>query len=154
MSDTALSIATKEPLPASAMLAACAALVLWSGTAIANKVAVAYMGGLTAGVLRSMLAGFIALAIAAAWRMPFPRRNPERLLLAVSGLSSFAAWPALLSVGVAGTTAGNAALLIAMTPVFTVLIGAAANAEPEKGGAGPAAAGGLARRRRSRAPRH
>ena len=36
------------------------ALVLWSGTAIANKIAVAYMSGMTAGVLRSMLAGVVS----------------------------------------------------------------------------------------------
>ena len=41
-------------------LAGGGAILLWSGTAIANKIAVAYMDPMTAGVLRSMLAGIVS----------------------------------------------------------------------------------------------
>ena len=68
------------------------ALVMWSGTAIANKIAVASMSGLTAGVLRSLLAGTIALALSLLLRLPKPSNNEDRVLLVVSGLSSFAIW--------------------------------------------------------------
>lgn len=118
--------APPRDIPAPALAAATGTLLLWSGTPVANKVAVAYMDGLTAGVLRSMLAGFCALGIAMALRLPFPPPGRPRRLLAVSGLSSFALWPALMSLGIARTTAGQAALIMALTPVFTVLIGAAA----------------------------
>ena len=106
----------------SAFYAAVTALLLWSGTAIANKIAVGYMDGLTAGVLRSLLAGVFAMIIALAMQLPFPASTRDRLLLAASGVSSFAAWPILLSVGIVRTTAGHAALIMAMVPVFTVFI--------------------------------
>ena len=102
--------------------AAVLALAMWSGTAIANKVAVAYMSGLTAGVLRSMLAGAIAMVVALMFRLPRPSAGTDRFLLIVSGLASFAVWPALMSVGIERTTASHAAIIMAMIPVFTVLI--------------------------------
>jgi len=95
---------------------------MWSGTAIANKVAVAYMSGLTAGVLRSTLAATIALIVAFALRLPRPTTGKDRLLLIVSGFASFAVWPALLGIGIAQTTAIHAAVILATLPVFAVLI--------------------------------
>lgn len=117
-----LTVKTLTPIPLSALLAASVALILWGGTAIANKIAVGYMSGLTAGVLRSMLAGLLALLIASLLRLPFPKSFKDRLLLIVSGISSFALWPILLSIGIEQTTAGHAALIMAMIPVLTVLI--------------------------------
>ncbi len=107
-----------------ALFAAILALLLWSGTAIANKIAVGYMDALSAGVLRSMLAGLCALAIAFLLRLPFPQSGRDRSLLIISGVSSFAIWPMLLSIGIEQTTVGHAALIMAMIPVFTVLFSA------------------------------
>lgn len=122
MTDTATARTSR---PAGyALAAACVTLALWSGTTVANKVAVQYVDGLTAGVLRSLLAGLLALAVAVLCRLPFPASTGDRLWLTASGLASFAAWPALLSVGVTRTTAGHAGLMMAMTPVFTVLLAA------------------------------
>jgi O-acetylserine/cysteine efflux transporter len=110
-----------------AFLAAGITLAFWSGTAIANKIAVGYMDGLTAGVLRSMIAGVLALIIAKFMSLPFPSGRKERLMLLLSGITSFAFWPMLLSLGIARTTAGHAALIMAMIPVYTVLIMAILN---------------------------
>jgi len=107
------------------MAAAAAAITLWSGTAIANKIAVGHMDALSAGVLRSMLAGFIALAVVAVHRFPLPAGRGNKLLLVVSGTSSFAVWPMLMSLGLGHTTANHSALIMAMIPVFTGLIAAA-----------------------------
>lgn len=101
--------------------AAFATLVLWSGTAVANKIAVGHMDGLTAGVLRSMIAGLFALGIAFALRLPFPRRPHDLAKLATAGVCNFAAWPIFMSIGVARTTAGHTALIMAIIPIFTVL---------------------------------
>ncbi len=100
------------------------ALLLWGGTAVANKIAVGHMDAMTAGVLRSLLAGLIATGIALAWRLPFPGPAAQRGLLALSGITSFAVWPLLLSLGLGMTTASHAALIMAMIPVFTGLIAA------------------------------
>jgi drug/metabolite transporter (DMT)-like permease len=135
------SVSTRS---ATAVGAAILALTMWSGTAIANKVAVAYMDGLTAGVLRSLLAGGVAAVIAVLLRLPAPRSPRELTLLAVSGVSSFAIWPATISVGIAHTTAGHAALIMAMIPIFTVLFGALADKRLPRGSWWLAAAAALA----------
>lgn len=109
-------------LPAAALT-----LLLWSGTPIANKIAVAHLSGVTAGTLRSLLAAVIAVLIALSLRLPFPAARSDRTLLALSGMASFVLWPVLMSLGLAATSATHAALIMAVTPVFTVLISAAAN---------------------------
>jgi drug/metabolite transporter (DMT)-like permease len=100
-------------------------IVLWGGTAIANKIAVAHMDPMTAGVLRSMLAGLIGTGIAVAARLPRPASRSQWAWLLVSGIASFAVWPMLLSLGLGRTTANHSALIMAMLPAFTGLIGAA-----------------------------
>ena len=92
--------AAAPPRQAVILLGAGAALVLWSGTAIANKVAVGHMDPMTAGILRSLLAGLIAAAIAAAVRLPLPGNRAQWALLVVSGITSFAIWPMMLSLAV------------------------------------------------------
>jgi drug/metabolite transporter (DMT)-like permease len=116
------TFALKRTWPA--YLAAGITLILWSGTAIANKFAVMHMDDLTAGVLRSMIAGLLALAIALVMKLPFPTGPRDRVLLLISGITSFALWPMMLSLGIGRTTAGHAALIMAMIPVLTVLIAA------------------------------
>ena len=115
---------SKPTINTPALTSALLALLIWSGTAIANKVAVAYMDALSAGVLRSMLAGIIALTIALGFRLPFPRSPKGVIALLISGLTSFAIWPSLFSLGIGHTTAGHAALIMALIPIFTVLIAA------------------------------
>jgi O-acetylserine/cysteine efflux transporter len=105
--------------------AAAGALLLWAGTPVANKLAIVSIDPATVGMLRSVLAGPVALAIALILRLPFPARGSSRRLLIRSGITSFALWPTLLSVGIGLTTANHAALIIAMIPIFTGLIAAA-----------------------------
>lgn len=107
-----------------AFVAAALALTLWGGTAIANKIAVAEIDPMSAGVLRSMLAGFIAITVVAALRLPLPTGLGNKLLLVLVGTASFAAWPMLLSLGLGYTTANHAALVMALIPVSTGLIAA------------------------------
>lgn len=105
-----------------AFAAAVLTLMMWSGTAIANKIAITFMDGLTVGVFRSMLAGIVALGVAMLSQLPRPEPGKKRLLLLISGLASFAAWPILMSLGIERTTTTHAAIIMAMIPVFTVLI--------------------------------
>jgi len=109
--------------PSGVALVGAGAIVLWGGTAIANKIAVGHMDAMTAGVLRSMIAAFIAGSIAFAGRLPRPSGARQIGLLLVSGISSFAVWPMMLSFGLGRTTAGHAALIMALLPVFTGLVG-------------------------------
>jgi len=110
------------------------ALLIWSSTAIANKIAVAYMDGLSAGVLRSLLAGILAVVIVFCLKFPFPRSSHDRILLSVSGVFSFSLWPMLMSVGIEHTSIGHAALIMTLIPVFTALFGAIAESKSLKAG--------------------
>jgi len=121
------------PAPYS-LMAGILALLIWSSTAIANKIAIAYMDGLSAGVLRSLLAGIFAVVIVFSLKFPFPRSSPDRILLAVSGVFSFSLWPVLMSVGIEHTSVGHAALIMTLIPVFTVLFGAIAESKSLKTG--------------------
>ncbi|MFL2547003.1 MAG: EamA family transporter [Candidatus Rariloculaceae bacterium] len=100
-------------------------LMVWAVTPVANKLAVATIDAATTGMLRSVLAGPVALLVALLMRLPFPASGSQRRLLVLSGVTSFAVWPTLLSIGLGLTAATHAALIIAMIPVFTGLIAAA-----------------------------
>lgn len=140
------ALAQRQPAVSFAVAAAGAtALVLWSGTAVANKIAVGHMDAMTAGILRSMLAGFFAVGVAVAARLPRPASPRQWGLLLLSGIASFAIWPMLLSLGLGLTTANHAALIMAMLPVFTgLLVAGLERRHPHLGwwaGIGVAAAG-------------
>jgi drug/metabolite transporter (DMT)-like permease len=111
--------------PAAVYAAAIFSLVLWAGTPIANKISVAAIDPATAGLLRSALAGVASLVLAILLRLPFPFSTQQRVLLALSGVGNFVAWPWLLSLGLGLTTANHAALMIATIPIFTGLMAAA-----------------------------
>jgi drug/metabolite transporter (DMT)-like permease len=111
--------------PLTVYVVAIGVVVLWGGTPIANKAAVAAIDPATVGLLRSAIAGVIAAVLAFTLRLPWPRERRRQWLLAFSGIANFAAWPLLLSVGLAFTTANHAALIIAMIPLFTGLIASA-----------------------------
>lgn len=117
--------ATATPLPLAAVVAATVALVFWAGTAVANRVAVQSMDALTAGALRSAVAGGVALAIALLWRLKRPGTARGWALLVAAGWCNFALWPMLMSVGIGLSNASHAALIMALLPVFTGLIAAA-----------------------------
>ena len=103
--------------------AAVLALCLWSGTAPAIKIAVTHIDSLTAGLLRSALAGILAACAVVVLRLRPPAGAGQIGLVILSGVTSFAIWPAMVSIGVGGTTAGHAGLVMALLPVMTVLFG-------------------------------
>lgn len=109
------------PADAVAFVAATAALLMWSGTTTANKIAVADVDGFTVGILRSALAGVLAIVFVTALRVKPPATRRHLALVAISGVASFAIWPALLSTGLTWTTASHAGLVMALIPVMTVL---------------------------------
>ncbi len=97
------------------------AIVFWGATPVATKFAVSSIDAVTTGVLRSIIAGPIAIVLALALRLPLPSTRRDRILLAVSGITSFAIWPTLLSTGIGLTTATHAGLILALIPIVTGL---------------------------------
>lgn len=111
---------------AAILAVAFAAVVLWAGSPIATKLAVAELDPLAVGVLRTLLGALVASVILAAGRLPFPRTRAGRSLLAVSSLCGFVAFPLLFSLGIERTSAAHGALVLAVLPLFTGLIAALA----------------------------
>lgn len=105
-----------------AYTAAITTLLIWSGTVVANKIAVAYLDGFSVGILRSIIAGTGATFFLSLFRFKLPANTKERTLLVLSGIASFAAWPILMSIGVQFTTAGHTALIVTLIPILTVSI--------------------------------
>jgi drug/metabolite transporter (DMT)-like permease len=104
--------------------AAYGAVVLWGATPMATKVAVAGLDPLAVGVLRTLLAGIVALPLIVFGRVAPPRSRSGRIHLAVSALGGFVVFPLLFSFGLQRTSAGHGALLLGILPVLTGLIAA------------------------------
>ncbi|MCZ6858770.1 MAG: DMT family transporter [Alphaproteobacteria bacterium] len=109
---------------AAVLLAAYGAVAIWGATPLATKVAVAGLDPLAVGLLRTLLAGIVALPLILLGRIKAPRSGPARVHLAVSALGGFVIFPLLFSYGIQLTTAGHGALLLGILPVLTGLIAA------------------------------
>ena len=105
--------------------AGCVAVGLWSATPLATKLAVVAFDPVAVGILRTGLAGLIALPLALLARMAPPRSRRGRTYLTVSALGGYLVFPLLFSIGQARTSAGHGAMILALTPIFTGLIAAA-----------------------------
>ena len=105
------------------LVVALAVMVVWGGTPIFTKIATQGIAPLLVGVLRTVLAGAVALPLALAMRQPLPADKRGRQLLAFSGFAAFIAFPLLFSVGQSQTSALHGALILATLPVFTSLFG-------------------------------
>ncbi len=121
---SARAAATPVERQAVVLLAAYGAVVLWGATPMATKVAVAGLDPLAVGMLRTLLAGIVALPLILLGRVALPRSGRGRANLAVSALGGFVIFPLLFSYGIQLTTAGHGALLLGILPVLTGLIAA------------------------------
>jgi drug/metabolite transporter (DMT)-like permease len=102
---------------------ALAVMVIWGGTPLFTKVAATRIDPLLVGVLRTVLAGCLALPLALAMRLKLPADRQGRQLLLFSGFAAFIAFPLLFTVGQHRTSALHGALILATLPVFTSLFG-------------------------------
>jgi len=115
----------KSILPA-AYAAAAFAILIWGGTPAATKFVVMGIDPVSAGVLRTILAGIIVLPFALVRRMPLPANSREWGLLALMVLGVFVVFPLFFSFGIKQTSTSHAALINAAIPIFTGLFGAIA----------------------------
>ncbi len=106
------------------LLAAYGAVFFWGATPLATKVAVAGLDPLAVGLLRTLLAGMVALPLILFGRVAPPKSQSGRACLAISALGGFVVFPLLFSYGIQLTTAGHGALLLGILPVLTGLIAA------------------------------
>lgn len=95
------------------------AVVIWGGSPVATKLAVADLPPLAVAVLRTVIGGTVALILALALRLPLPDTGQKRRLLALSAACGFIGFPVLFSIGVQLTSANHASIILASLPVFT-----------------------------------
>jgi drug/metabolite transporter (DMT)-like permease len=105
------------------MAVALAVMVVWGGTPLFTKVAAEQIDPILVGVLRTVIAGALAVPLVLIWRQPLPTANRDRWVLAFSGFAAFVAFPLLFAVGQHQTSAIHGALILATLPVFTSLFG-------------------------------
>jgi len=98
-------------------------MAVWGGTPMFSKIAAAQIDPLLVGILRTVLAGCLALPLALAMQQPLPSDARGRQLLAFSGFAAFIAFPLMFTVGQHSTSAMHGALVLATLPVFTSLFG-------------------------------
>ncbi len=100
------------------------AVVLWSATPLATKVAVIEIDPVATATLRTMFSALLALPLLFFGGLRLPRSATTRRYLVVSSLNGFIVFPLLLTIGVQRTSVGHAALILGTLPVFTGLIAA------------------------------
>ena len=101
------------------ILAALLAVIVWGGSPVGTKFAVASLPPLAVAALRTVLGGAVALPLALLLRVKPPSGRRPRLLLALSSFGGFIGFPALFTVAMQHTSAIHGAMILAFLPVTT-----------------------------------
>jgi drug/metabolite transporter (DMT)-like permease len=94
-------------------------MVVWGASPALTKIAARDLSSLEVGVLRTLLAGLVAAPIVLATREHLPAGRHHRLLLLVSAISGFVAFPILFTIGQGRTSAMHGNMILAALPIFT-----------------------------------
>lgn len=115
-----------------AYLAAGAAILIWSGTPAATRLAVLDMDPLAAAVMRTVLAAGVAIPLLVLMHSlqparPRPVGRRQWNILALTAASGYLGFTVLFSIGTQMTSASHAALINASIPLFAGLFGVLVN---------------------------
>jgi len=140
--------AVRSPIGLAVAAAASLTIMIWGGTPIVTKIAVAILDPLAVGMLRTGVAALIAVPLILGLRLRPPATVAGWGLLVLSALGGFVAFPLLFSLGLRGTSAAHGALILATLPVLTGAFAALIDRAPPSRrwwlGAGVALAGEVA----------
>jgi drug/metabolite transporter (DMT)-like permease len=100
-------------------------MVVWGATPVATRIATDELEPLAVAVLRTVLAGIVAVPLLAGMGVTPPTSRKARLLLAVSAIAGFVFFPVVYTVGQERTSAMHGVGILAGLPVFTGLYAAA-----------------------------
>lgn len=114
----------KSPQTSRNVLALAATVVLWASAFPAIRVGLPGLGVAGLSVWRLVVASVALLAIAPLVKVRPPARGDLPLIL-LTGFAGMAAYQLLLNWGEVHVAAGTASLLVAIAPVFSVLLSAA-----------------------------
>ncbi len=101
------------------LAAALVAVVIFGGSAVGTKMAVAGFQPVDVALLRTVIGGLLAIGLAILLRIRPPAEAGRFGLLFLSGLCGFIAFPLLFTLGVEQTTANHATMILAILPVLT-----------------------------------
>ena len=108
-----------RPVSPAVIVAALFAVIVWGGSPVGTKLAVASLPPLAVAALRTVLGGALALPLAFVLRVPPPAQRRQWLLLALSSFGGFVAFPALFTVAMQWTSGIHGAMILAFLPVVT-----------------------------------
>jgi len=100
-------------------------MVVWGATPVATRIATDELEPLVVAMLRTVLAGAIAVPLLVGMGVGPPASGKARLLLAVSAIAGFVFFPVVYTVGQERTSAMHGVGILAGLPVFTGLYAAA-----------------------------
>ena len=98
-------------------------MVFWGATPVLTRVATDDLEPLWVAVLRTVLAGIVAVPLVAATERRPPASARARLLLGVSAAAGFVIFPVVFTIGQERTSAMHGVGILAALPVFTGLYG-------------------------------
>ncbi|NGN67358.1 DMT family transporter [Streptomyces sp. A7024] len=104
------------------VLALAGTVVLWASAFPAIRVGIDGLGVEALSFLRIVIAAVALLVVAPAAKVRLPRRR-DLPMIALCGITGITAYQILLNWGEVEVAAGTASLLIAIAPVFSVLLG-------------------------------
>jgi drug/metabolite transporter (DMT)-like permease len=110
-------------LAAAPVAIALAVMVVWGATPVLTRVATDDLEPLWVAVLRTVLAGIVAVPIVATTERRPPTSTQARLLLVVSSAAGFVIFPVVFTIGQERTSAMHGVGILAALPVFTGLYG-------------------------------
>lgn len=96
-------------------------MVIWGASPVATRIATEDLEPLVVAVLRTVLAGFIAVPLVSMSGLRPPSSSQSRLLLAISAASAFVVFPVVYTIGQERTSAMHGVAILAGLPVFTGL---------------------------------
>lgn len=96
-------------------------MVIWGASPVATRIATEDLEPLMVAVLRTVLAGLVAVPLVSTSKLRPPTSPRSRLLLAVSAASAFVIFPVVYTIGQERTSAMHGVAILAGLPVFTGL---------------------------------
>ena len=100
-----------------------AVMVVWGATPVLTRIATDDLEPLWVAVLRTVLAGIVAVPLVATTALRPPSSSRARLLLGVSSAAGFVVFPVVFTIGQERTSAMHGVGILAALPVFTGLYG-------------------------------
>ena len=108
---------------AAPVLVSLAVMVFWGATPVLTRIATEEIEPLWVAVLRTVLAGLVAVPLVMTTERRPPASARARLLLATSSAAGFVIFPIVFTIGQERTSAMHGVGILAALPVFTGLYG-------------------------------